>query len=169
MENKKLLTFSIIALFLLNLGTLGFLWAGRLHRPVPPPPPPAHNAADFLAHELHFTPEQQKQFGSMRETHHQRIHAIQDSLHALREQFFDELSAPNASRADSLAAQIGRMQAEIEKLTFDHFRTIRSLCTPEQQKKFDMVIEDALKMMAPPPPPPPGPPDPPPPPPPPAQ
>jgi hypothetical protein len=81
---------------------------------------------------------------------------IQDSLHTLREKFFDELSSSSTSKADSLAGEIGKKQTELERLTYGHFRQVRALCDAGQQKKFDTVIQEALRMMAPPPPPPPG-------------
>lgn len=152
MENKKLLTFAVIGLLLLNLGTLAFLWIGREH-PHGPPHPPEGGAAQFLMHELDLTADQQKQFEQLKSEHHLRIIQIQDSLHMLHETFFDELSATQAPHADSIANAIGEKQSEIERLTFVHFRKVRAICTPEQQKKFDSVIREALRMMAPPPPP----------------
>jgi hypothetical protein len=156
MENKRFLNIIVILLLLLNFGTLGFLWFGRHQGP--PPPPPHGNAADFLTHELSLTADQQKKFSDLRELHHHRVTEIQDSIHMLREKFFDELPTGSTGRADSLAMEIGKKQTELERVTFDHFRQVRMLCDAGQQKKFDNVIQEALRMMAPPPPgpPPPG-------------
>jgi protein CpxP len=151
MENKKLLTFVVIGLLLLNLGTLAFLWTGRDH-PHGPPPPHEGGPALFLIHELGLNAEQQSRFEKLRDEHHQRMVQIQDSLHTLHETFFEGLSATTPLQTDSIAGLMGKKQSEIEKLTFDHFRKVRALCTPDQQKKFDSVIEEALRMMAPPPP-----------------
>ena len=43
-------------------------------------------------------------------------------------------------------------QKAIEMATFYHFEEVRSICTPDQQKMFDEVIKEALRMMSPPPP-----------------
>ena len=53
-------------------------------------------------------------------------------------------------------ALIDRVLNQFELATFYHFQKTRSICTPDQQKKIDEVIDDALRMMAPKPPGPPG-------------
>ena len=157
MESKKLLTYSVIVLFLLNLGTLAFLFIGKPHHPGPPP---EGGPAQFLIHELSLTSDQQKQFEKLKEEHHSRVMQLQDSLHTLHEAYFHELSASTTLVADSLQKIMSQKQSSIELLTFDHFRKVRAICNAEQQKKFDKIIMEALQMMLPhPPEPPPLPPE----------
>jgi len=146
MENKKILSFAVIALFLLNLGTLAFLFLGRPHHPGPPP---EGGPAQFLIHELALSTDQQKQFEKLKEEHHSRVMQIQDSLHTLHEAYFDELSSTTTMKADSIENLMSQKQKEIEHITFDHFKKVRGICTPEQQKKFDSVIQEALRIMGP--------------------
>ena len=146
MESKKLLTYSVIVLFLLNLGTLAFLFMGKPHHPGPPP---EGGPAQFLIHELSLTADQQKQFEKLKDEHHSRMMQLQDSLHNLHEAYFKELSAVNTMAADSIQKIMTEKQSSIERITFDHFRKVRAICTPEQQRKFDSVIQEALRMMGP--------------------
>ncbi|HXP49123.1 MAG TPA: hypothetical protein VN922_04170, partial [Bacteroidia bacterium] len=91
----------------------------------------------------------------LREEHHHAVEAIQQHSRQLREQFFGMLqnnpvdSAAIKRMTDSIAAT----QEQIEMVTFYHFRKVRDILRPEQQKRFDEVIQEATKMMAPQPPP----------------
>ena len=41
---------------------------------------------------------------------------------------------------DSLTKEIGHTQQEIERIHFNHFKDIKSICTPEQMPNFDLLI-----------------------------
>lgn len=51
--------------------------------------------------------------------------------------------------AERYAAEIGEDQKQIELITFAHFQKVRELCNDDQKKKFDEVIQEALKSMGP--------------------
>jgi protein CpxP len=150
MTSKKAITFLIIALFTLNLVTLGYLWLGRNHHG---DHGPGHEGGPgaFLIRELQLNEEQKEVFEKLKHEHHHLVMQIQDSMHLLREPYFNELNNADLHKADSLERLIGQKQASIEHITFDHFRKVRAICNPEQQKKFDQIIQEALRMMAPPP------------------
>ena len=128
------------------------LWVSHIHRNSPDPPHPPGGPGEFLVHELGLDAKQQKQFDLMRLEHHHRVDGLRDSLRILREDFFKGIGSNNKNLSDSIGDMIGKKEAEIEKITFRHFQSVRGICTADQQKKFDLVIMDALKMMAPPPP-----------------
>jgi protein CpxP len=146
MNSKKIITLLILVLFAVNLITLGCFWFGRKHGPSSGMPEHGGPAA-FLIRELKLTEDQQQQFEKLKRAHHEHIEQVQDSLHELRELFFHELSVSDTRKADSLAKVIGEKQSSIERITFDHFKQVRAICTPEQQKRFDEVIQEALRMM----------------------
>ena len=41
---------------------------------------------------------------------------------------------------DSLTNEIGRTQQEIERIHFNHFKDIKTICTPEQIPNFDLLV-----------------------------
>ena len=51
---------------------------------------------------------------------------------------------PKKAAADNVAKNL----EQLDLLTFDHFKEVRTICTPAQQKKFDEIIEEVLQMIA---------------------
>jgi periplasmic protein CpxP/Spy len=152
MESNRFLKITIIVLVLVNISTLAFMWSGRKHHEGHMPPPHGPNGAfDFLTHELNLDESQIKQFDALRKEHHEEAMIIQEKSRKMHHRFFDLLknmpadSLVSAQLADSMAM----CQKQMEMLTFNHFKKVRDICKPEQQKKFDEVINEALEMMAP--------------------
>jgi hypothetical protein len=70
-------------------------------------------------------------------------------MRSLKDQLFNQLKGPHISAVDSLANAIGTLQAKLDLETFDHFSQLRAILTKEQAIKFDDVIQDVLRTMAP--------------------
>ncbi|MEO8148007.1 MAG: periplasmic heavy metal sensor [Bacteroidia bacterium] len=149
MESAKFLKTVVIILLLINIGTLAFMWFDKPHHG-PPPPHEGGDAMEFLSRELKFSDAQQKQFEELREQHHDAVEPLQKASRKLHDQYFNMLADANTDSltivqvADSMIA----VQKQIELKTYYHFKSVRAICTPEQQKKFDDVIADALHQMA---------------------
>jgi protein CpxP len=159
MENSRFLKIAIIVLLLINIATLTFMWTGRKHYDGHMPPPPPHAprppaAFEFLTHELNLDEAQIKQFDALRKEHHENAQLIQEKSRKMHHRFFDLLGNTTADSALSvqLADSMALFQKQMEMLTFNHFKKVRAICKPGQQKKFDEVINEALQMMAPKPP-----------------
>ncbi len=155
MENARFLKISIIILLLINIGTLSYLWMGK--QQVPPQGGP-HGGPDvftFLCNELKLDDQQVRQYEELRDEHHQSVENIQHHSRQLREQFFDMLhSNTDSSTVKKISDSIAATQEQIELVTFYHFKKVRNILRPDQQKRFDEVIQEATRMMAPGPPPP---------------
>ncbi len=149
MQEAKFLRLVIVFLLLLNLGTLGFLWLGG--RPGPPAGDRDHeNAAQYLRRKLNFTDIQEAKYRTLREAHHAAVENIRDDMRAQERSMYVLLSLPAmADSGKSLACMdsIAAFQRRVEQITFDHFREVRALCTPEQQREFDIVIGEALNRL----------------------
>ena len=160
MESNRFLKLVIIILLLVNIATLTFMWTGRGHHEghMPPPPIPRHGgpgtAFEFLVHQLNFDEAQVKQFEALRSAHRQSAEQIRDKNRKMHHRFFDLLKNLPADSVLSmqLADSMALCQKQIEMLTFNHFKELRGICKPDQQKKFDEVINQALEMLAPKPP-----------------
>ena len=46
------------------------------------------------------------------------------------------------------ADNVAKNLEQLDLLTFDHFKQVRTICTSQQQKKFDEIIEDVLQMIS---------------------
>ena len=150
-EKPKFLTAIIVALLLLNFGTLTFMWT---HHPGGPRGQRPGDVFHFLVSELKMTDEQQKQYEVLRDEHHHQVEEKQQEGRKLHDTFYELLRNPKidslmvAQTADAIAVN----QKQIDLITFYHFQKVRAICTPQQQQKFDEIIAEALRMMSPKPP-----------------
>jgi protein CpxP len=147
-EKSKLLWIAVIGLLLLNFSTLAFIW---FHHPPGPHGPEHGNVAEYLIHELKLNDEQVKKFEELKENHHEKIEKIQHELRELHKDFFNLMKTDSVDslKVNSVAETISSKQKEIELVTFNHFADVRKICTAEQKKIFDNIIDDAMRMMAP--------------------
>ena len=54
----------------------------------------------------------------------------------------------NDSTKKAAADNVAKNLERLDLLTFEHFKEVRAMCTPGQQKKFDEIIENVLQMIA---------------------
>jgi periplasmic protein CpxP/Spy len=162
MNNIRVLKIVIVVLVLINIGTLAFMWFnrplfGQQDQPV--------FAPGFLVKELELSGSQQKDYLSLRNSHRMMLRQLQERDKILHTRFFDQLFSeiPDSKRTGDLADSIAENRREMEILTYDHFKQVRKMLTPVQQKKFEEIFDEVLRMVLPPPPLPPPPPPPPPP------
>lgn len=153
---KRLVTWSIVILVLLNLMTLGTIWLQRFRHPLPEPPPSHESRPErvqhFLKKELGLTDKQSEQFKEFRDQHFAQSFAIRKDIHRLKKEITDELftSTPDTEKVEKLANEIGAKESELEKLLFHHFQDLMSVCQPEQKEKFKALVHDLLRMIKPP-------------------
>ena len=116
------------------------------------PPPPQGQVFEFINHELKLDSNQQESYRKLRDEHQGRQQTIQDSLKNLKDAFFALLQQPEAadSAIEAGAKKITVLEERMELLTFRHFQKLRTICNADQQKKFDTIIQDVLRRMAPP-------------------
>lgn len=148
MNNIKFLQIGIVILFLVNFCILGFVWFTK------PPQNNGRMAAEFLIKELSLNEKQITTFNQMAQAHHAQIMPLRKKGSEARTHYFSFLGK---EKMDSLAIQqaldsILWAQKQTEQVTFNHFSEVRKICDKDQQKKFDEVIHQALKMMRPAPP-----------------
>ena len=149
MESTKFYKTVIFILLLINIGTLSFLWINR--PPHDGPPPRGGDVTEFLSHELKFNDEQQQQLRNLVDVNRKEMDALRNANRELHDNYFGMLAAADVdtSRVSVMADSITALQNKIELMTFYHFRKVRAICNKEQQKKYDTIINDALRMMAP--------------------
>ena len=151
MEKTKLLTFAVVALLLLNLGTLGYLILQFPHRGGPMPHGIDNKGpADFIIRELNFNELQKSEFMKLVEAHRKDTEVLQKADRENHKKLFDALESNDTIFINNALRTIGETQTNLSKITFFHFKAVRALCSPEQQNKFNSVIHEALSRMAPP-------------------
>jgi periplasmic protein CpxP/Spy len=154
-DSTKLWKWMVGLLAILNVTLLIALFSGRkhmqqMHHEIRMN---AHGGkpSDILVEELKLTPEQVKQFETLKDDHKEKIKELMKTGHELRNSYFDLLKSDPVDQktVSDKAAAIAANQQSIELATFEHFQKVRQLCTPEQKKHFDDIINEVLRAMAP--------------------
>ncbi|MFD0750558.1 Spy/CpxP family protein refolding chaperone [Mucilaginibacter calamicampi] len=147
MKSVRLLITIVIVLVLVNCALLAVFWFQRGKGPGQNGPP--QRAHEFLKKELGLTKEQDEAYEKMRISHFATTRALNDANRKLHDSLFNYINTPDLDTptATRLEGQIAFNQTQLEKATLLHFRELRSILNAQQQKKFDGVIKDALRMM----------------------
>lgn len=136
----------IVILVVLNLITVTFILLSPLG---PGFFMPRERIQSTIEDELQFTDLQKQEYAALRSEHFARG----DTMAAIQFNTMDSLFA--ILGADSVDSAMVKRQAEIlgniETMRsvglFEHFRSVRALCTPEQQRKFDDVMGKVMLMI----------------------
>jgi len=145
---------SIIVLVILNILVLATFWAQRLvPRPNHCPPggkPPS--GGHFIMDELGLTPEQASKFQELREVYFKETGSVSNEIRELRKLILDELlaSEPDTARVTQLIEGIGENEIKRERLYFDHFLKLKSICRPDQRERFESFMNELMRMIEPP-------------------
>lgn len=146
MKRETLLTASVVMLLLLNLGTLGFLFlSGRGAEGAHGMREQGPGKPDQLIVEgLKLDDAQIAKFGELKREHHEAIMALDEKDQALHDTYFSLLKtdAPDSGKIANTESEMGQIDAEKNKVTFDHFRKLRNMLRDEQKQKFDQLIND---------------------------
>lgn len=144
MKRDTLLTITVVVLLLLNLGTLGYLFLREQ-------PPQNQGPGKLIVEGLKLSPPQIEQFEILRDEHRREMFQ-NDAYQRQRQQELWALlrtDAPDTTQARALINQWLTLESNKRIATFEHFRKIRLLCTPEQRVLFDTLILDIGKAMMP--------------------
>ncbi len=153
-KSKIRILLLITAIFLLaNIALLIFcVWRHEPVRRSMRGERPVNGLSGFLQKDIGFSPDQMKQFDQLRQDHRDRMRPLFDSLRASKSRFYKLISdqAPNDSVMNYSLAAIGERQQAIDREVFQHFKTIRNLCTTDQQARYDSLVQKFLgRMMGP--------------------
>ncbi|MFC1764569.1 Spy/CpxP family protein refolding chaperone [Planctomycetota bacterium] len=152
---RRMGTWAIFVLVLLNLLVVSTLWWTQLHQP--PLPPPVEEDIDpntgehlppdplpFMVYELGLSATQQRTLHALRQETLPEIYRLGQGILRLRQRMhrsiFDKGADPNDARA--LANRLGVMQAEMDWLIYEHFQAIESVCTPKQRQRLQKLISE---------------------------
>jgi Spy/CpxP family protein refolding chaperone len=142
---NKLLVWLVALLLVANAATITLFWLGRNKRP----PEPKGSPREFLSKELSLDTKQQAQLEELVKEHRSAAEQVRPKIREAKEAFFELLKQPGVTdSAKQAAAKLVSVQAEtLDLLTFGHFQKIRALCNADQQKKFDAIIQDVVRML----------------------
>ena len=144
-SKNKILVWAVVVLIIVNVAVLTTIWL--LHNRQRPE---RGTPADYLVKELSLNNDQQNKLHELAKEHHRQSQEIRGQIKDARHELFKLLQQPNVSDSIKKAAadNVAKDLEQLDLLTFNHFQQVRSICNPDQQKKFDEIIEDVLEMIA---------------------
>ena len=156
MEKTKLLTFGIIVLILLNLGTLGFLLLSgpkEHHPPHGQGPEGRSKPREIIIEKLHFDTNQIKEYDQLIQWHRSHITEIEDKIRDSKNELYLQLNENpiNEKAKDSLINTLASYQKQIESVHFKHFQDIKKLCKKEQLEDFTALTSALSRLFSKPP------------------
>lgn len=154
---NKLITYLVVLLLLANGIAMGMYWWQQYNNS-----PQAASAKDnqgasaFLKEKLGFDSTQLVAFQALQQTHRQAIRAVKDSMHLAKDQFFNLLEKDSVTEQELIdgASLAANKQIQLDRITFDFFKSVQALCRPDQKIIFRDIIKEALRIMGRPAPPP---------------
>lgn len=99
---------------------------------------------NFLIEQLQFSEGQQEKFKSLDNIHRDRMMNLEFSIRKQKDILFNSF-ADKTLNVDSLVRVAGNLEIKKELEVFNFFKEVRKICNPEQQKKFDAIIKEAIK------------------------
>lgn len=144
-NNNKILTIAVVLLLITNIGLIAFMMTGK-GRKAGEKRPGNREPFEMMVKELGMTEQQQKDYRQMKEAHFKNVRPLFDSIRAAKTAFYALIKEAPVSDSvlNTYASSISAKQSALEKVTFEHFRQVRNIFTPEQQPKYDSFL---LKMM----------------------
>jgi protein CpxP len=145
-SNNRILTTAVVLLLITNIALVALMVTGkdkdegtrRRGRGEP---------FEMMARELGLTEQQKASMKQLKEAHFASTKPLFDSLRAAKAAFFGLLKEDNIT--DSVLAvygmRVNEKQAALDKILFAHFRKVRSICTPDQQPKFDAFVQKMMQ------------------------
>lgn len=149
MEKSKFLTYTVIALLLLNLATLAFLFASgaKNHQPgegLRKKPMPR----EIIIERLHFDAQQVREYDKLIAMHRSSIGRTEDKIRQCKNELYQLLNENpvDEKTKTALIAAISENQKEIETIHFNHFQAISKLCRAEQRADFKQLTTELSQL-----------------------
>lgn len=102
-------------------------------------------SSHMLDKQLDLNEAQEKQFEDLRNQHFKVVEPKMDRIRELKKSL---MNATESNEAEQIASSIGQLEGEIDFLTFEHFRKVREMCTPEQKQKMDEIKKRISERMS---------------------
>jgi periplasmic protein CpxP/Spy len=144
--SSKTLTIAVLLLLLINTGLVVFLVLGRKEKN-PASPHNRQDSFELMAKELNLQEEQKVQHKLLREEHFKNVKPYYDSIRAAKTALYARIADTTVTSAafDTYDAKASQWYSAINRLTFEHFKKVRSLLQPNQQADYDKFIQKMMQ------------------------
>ena len=104
---------------------------------------------EMLQHEVGFDEEQTAKYKELKDKQREKIKPMYGNMRKAKDSLFRLLSYPDTpdSLLNKAADVIAQQQKELDIETFNHFKRVRTLCTPDQLPQYDSLVLRLLRKM----------------------
>lgn len=145
-KNKSLVSI-IIFLLITNITILVFFLV--LNNPAQKHSHDQNGMSGLLQKEVGFNKDQLDTYQALRKNQSDTVHALFDDLRNAKMDFYNLIYSPQVSDSAIKEASdlIAKKQEALDIHMFNHFKTVRNICTPDQLQKFDSTIKKVFVRM----------------------
>ena len=149
MAEKTFFKTVIIVLVLINMGTLAYVWLAN--KPPRDDRKDNEDVVSFLSKELNLDNTQKNKLATLHDDYQHKMRDVHEHLRTLHGPFFNLLrtSSLDTVQVNTVIDSLTVYHKQMEWLTFQQFKDIRSICNPAQQQKFDDIVDETMRFLAP--------------------
>ena len=147
-RNRNLLII-IGVLLLTNVAVLIYFLGQKRHSGMEQRERERSTVTEMLQDEVGFNEEQTAKYKELKDKQREKIRPMYDNMRKAKDSLFRLLSYPNTpdSVLHRAAEVIAQRQKELDMETFNHFKRVRTLCTPDQLPQYDSLVLRLLRKM----------------------
>jgi len=143
---KKQRIIQWLNIFLLIINISAFITFLMMNKPDNQKHDERFSSDQFMKTELNLNQTQYMKVNSLNNNVFRIYQVFLDKKCELNFDLIDELSSenPSQSKMDSLCVRIGKLDASLKKQSIQHFKNIKSVCTPDQKLLLDHLMKAML-------------------------
>ncbi|HQX97763.1 MAG: hypothetical protein IPH34_07035 [Chitinophagaceae bacterium] len=145
-SSNKFLVIAVTLLLIVNIALVAFMVMGKNKKPQQSSRD-GKAAFEKMVNELGMNETQKKEFDSLREAHFATIRPLFDSMRTTRQALYSLIKEDilNDSLVSVYSNSITEKQSRADKLTINHFRTVRKMFSGDMLNKYDEMVQKMLQ------------------------
>ena len=148
-KQNKFIGWVIAVLVVLNISTITIIWMQSGKKEpyiVNEQGNPTQGSVRLIQREIGMSDDQTNKFLEMRKELQEKMRKTNDELDNLKLGLVEEIFKPvsDIKRVDSMVGIIGNLQSKVEKMRFEHFRSLEQICNEEQREKLQPVLKEVF-------------------------
>lgn len=106
------------------------------------------NTIEFFRHELSFDKEQSDSLEKLFERYNSKVFAMKEEIRNMHNQINSRVLNNTSSEViKSEFDSLGTKKAELDRVSYEFFIKLRSMCSNAQRQKFDELFRDIIRII----------------------
>ncbi len=96
---------------------------------------------NFFEQRLKLTSQQKKEFSKLKQSYFSEVEMVKDSMNLVRKNLVGSIgNQMDEENRNELFGKMAKHKLKIERLTIEHFNSMRRICNEEQKPVFDTIM-----------------------------